>query len=133
MTTRNASFNASDDDHDYGSYEIYDAVRDCKDRFVDRDYEVIQQLALPQHGLLILERCAHGSGNAYEHRYFAVRFGKITLTRGGYTREEVVISDHPSTYTFLDCNGDYSYKLPEGSMEYVDGAWIPNTVAEYDY
>lgn len=140
MDTHETGFNGSDDDRECYSNELHGPVGDQMFELEferrQRDHEVAElvgKVALSNYGLLILERRDHQCGDAYEHRYFALRLGKITLTRGGRERKVIVISEDPSTYEFLDCNAEYSYKLPRSSMEFVDGAWVPTNVAHYDY
>gem|GEM_PF-6810239 len=96
---------------------------------VPEDVAVRLPQTLPEgHGLLILERCSHSSGNPYDHRFFAVRYGTCTLQR-----DSIVIGGKPVMYSFLDCNADYEFPLPEGSMEFVEGQWTPCAAAKYDY
>ncbi|MDD5252080.1 MAG: hypothetical protein PHT12_05625 [Patescibacteria group bacterium] len=83
-------------------------------------------------GLLIMVRCSHSSGEAYDWRFFAIRRGPLSL---GWTGRERTyeIGDKPVEHVFTDCNADYEYVLPEGSSEFVDGAWVSRSSAEYDY
>jgi len=83
----------------------------------------------PSRSLLVLEKFSHNSGLPYNYRFFAVPFGSFRIREG----EEINVGIESQTYKFVDCNTDYEFNLPRGSMEYVNGAWVPNNVAEYDY
>ena len=86
------------------------------------------------HGLLILECCSHSSGDSYDWRFFAVRRGTHALGRvetdWTWPFEAGAI---PVLHMFADCNAEYEFTLPEGSMQFVDGGWVPQTVAQYFY
>jgi hypothetical protein len=96
--------------------------------------------ALPEgSGLLILECCSHSDGSAYNWRFFAIQYGTLRLSRyfdgeestqGG---NEYVISEKPIMHSFLDCNADYEFPLPSGSMEFVNEAWVSCSAAQYGY
>lgn len=91
--------------------------------------------------LLILERCNHSSGDAYDWRFFAVRCARpfTLLKRFGQGEAEPQrtyggpLEPGPLKYSFLDCNADYEFLLPYGSWEFVDGAWVACQVAKYSY
>jgi hypothetical protein len=87
------------------------------------------------HGLLVLERCDHQSGDAYERRYFAVRCGthQIVVPGEPAMKEFAVREDSRSVHSFNDCNGEYEVLLPQGSMEFVAKQWVACEVARYDY
>ncbi len=102
------------------------------------DAEVAQRAteSLPLgFGLLIFERSSHGGdGMPYGgHRLFAVVVGSHTIKRGSRDDRTVVIGGEPIMYGFTDCNAEYEFVLPEGSKEFVNGAWVENCVAAYDY
>jgi len=85
-------------------------------------------------GLLILVRCGHSNGEAYDWRYFAVMRGNRVLglpfSEGSW---EFTAGASPVKHSFVDCNADYEFLLPEGSKEFVGGDWVPCEVAQYDY
>ncbi len=99
------------------------------------------QAAIPEgFGLLILERCRHSDGEPYCWRFFAVRKGNHSLQtfnpQGKAWLEEAtkyMIGENPVEYSFTDCNAEYEFRLPKGSMEFVDGQWVPRQEAKYDY
>lgn len=87
-------------------------------------------------GLLIFERSSHGSDDGpYDRRIFAVAAGNHAIGMRGSSRDArtVVIGSDPVTYGFVDCNSEYEFMLPNGSKEFVDGRWVENCVAAYDY
>jgi len=85
-------------------------------------------------GLLVLERCNHSDGEPYEWRVFAIPYGTYVLRGLGCAEEgwEYVIGGTLVVYSFLDCNGDYEFELPEGSLELV-GTWVECPAAQYHY
>ena len=93
------------------------------------------------YGMLILERCSHSSGDAYDLRFFAVKRG-THLLEARYESDgspldlpgrQYAVGDTPTVYSFMDRNDDYAFLLPEGSMEFVDGGWVPCEAAQYHY
>lgn len=103
----------------------------------------------PGCGLFVLERVAHSSGDAYEWRICAIPFGDYWLdgmtlrrTKPMEEKDDAYVFD-PAQYrirpnqagkeSFLDCNGDYAYRLPNGSKEFVGGRWVWRKRAEYNY
>ena len=94
--------------------------------------------ALPDgYGLLILERCSHNDGTSYDWRFFAVKRGTHALRKKQWCDDakpkEYTIGTAPFMYSFLDCNADYDFLLPKGSLEFVDEGWESCEVAHYDY
>ncbi len=85
-------------------------------------------------GLLIMERCSHSSGDSYDWRFFAVARGTHRMGYcGEFGEQTYTIGDQPWKYLFADCNAHYHYNLPPGSLEFVDGEWIPCEAAHYYY
>lgn len=87
------------------------------------------------YGLFALVRGSHNCGESYDWRVFAIKIGTHTLRRsfGGRPAATVTEIKVPGRYSFLDCNADYKFLLPSGSMECVEGAWVSRESAEYDY
>jgi hypothetical protein len=79
--------------------------------------------------LVIFERSFHCSGDPYDWRFFALRPGFYSIDGQGFE----VTAGRPAKVNTLDSNSDVTYRFPEGSMEYVDGAWLPSTSVEYHY
>lgn len=85
-------------------------------------------------GLLVMIRASHNDGEAYERRIFALPHGTHALSRSGIEEsQDCVIGPVPTSHYFLDCNSDYEYPLPEGSMEFIEGDWYACKAAAYDY
>lgn len=132
-------------------YTEEEAIRSCLQKIRSRiaiDVELKPGVQLPPkiaakmptilpegYGLLILERGSHGDGHPYDWRFFAVKRGTHTLRRLSSTDKgwEYTVGDQPAMYSFLDCNGDYKFSLPDGSKEFVDGEWVYCLFAQYDY
>ena len=83
--------------------------------------------------LVVFERTHSGSwGTPYNWRFFALPFGRYTIDQRRFKvtgRCPIVIDTIDNT----DTNSDLVYPLPEGSVEYVDGQWLPSFGVEYDY
>lgn len=79
--------------------------------------------------LVIFARSSHSDGSSYDWRFFALRPGFYSIDGQGF---EVVVG-RPARFDTLDSNSDVMYSLPEGSKEYVDGAWLPSIGVEYHY
>ncbi len=99
----------------------------------------IQTAVLPAgYGFLILIRAGHCDGESYDWRIFAIRKGRHLL-HGTYLPVEGLeykIGDTPIKHSFLDCNSDYDFRFPEGSMELAEGesvGWLSCQSAQYDY
>ena len=82
------------------------------------------------HGILIFERHSHSSGEVCEHRVFAIRRGRFDV----WIHEEThYIGSDPCLHSFLDSNSEYNFPLPEGSLEFAEGVWVPRIAAVYSY
>ncbi len=91
---------------------------------------------LPGHlGILVMQRCGHSDGEPYEDRIFGVPRGPISIHKRDWIpgAQEYVIGDDLVMHSFLDCNAEYEFPLPEGSVEFIEGAMVPCAAAAYDY
>ena len=80
--------------------------------------------------LVVFERSSHCHGGSYDWRFFAIPFGYYTIDKG----RDIEVTDHcPVVVRTVDSNSDVTYPLPEGSVEYVDGRWLPSFGVEYGY
>ena len=79
--------------------------------------------------LVVLERCSHNSGNAYDWRYVAVpKWNCIIHPSGKFDPIE-----KPKVIPFMDCNAHYEFELPLRSFEFKDGIWCKADKIVYNY
>ena len=86
--------------------------------------------SLPEgYRLLVMERASHNDGHPYEWRFFAVKNDRDFHFDGAdYQAGESSIRNG-----WLDCNSEYYFDFPTGSMEFEDGEWKSCESAHYDY
>jgi len=82
--------------------------------------------------LVVFQRVFHGEGGwPYDWRYFALPPGMHVFHDLFNDVELQVVHGNLHVFSTLDCNGEISYALPEGSMEYHDGCWESASQARY--
>ncbi len=108
----------------------------CPGVFLPEDIVAEMPKEVPE-GLspVVFERVYHGEGGwPYDWRYFALPPGThVFQDLFGNELELVVTAGQRGFLSTLDSNGEVSFTLPEGSMEYCNGAWEPATEAKYYY
>jgi len=89
------------------------------------------------YGLIILEQIPTGSGSSI-FLFVAVKPGPFTLkedTGGGESDERSIRQYVAGEVPLLHCCYDYNiplrFKLPDGSLEFRDGAWQPASFAYF--
>ena len=128
-----------------------EAVQDCQKQIRERisisiHKEVAPNVVLPLdvaeqapkslpdgYGLLILERCDCECGLPNSWRFFAVQRGKHKLKTpywGDFLKFRITVV--PLLYSFEGPDCDFEIKLPENSMEFVQGQWVPCECAKYE-
>lgn len=114
--------------------ELFHGIKLAEGVILPKDVASKVPATLPDgYGLLILECCSHNNGDSYDWRFFAIRCGDHSLWRSGEKYCTFVSGPTPVRVLFADCNAEYEYVLPEGSYEFVDGAWAPCRAAQYSY
>lgn len=102
----------------------------------------------PDRGLLILQTVSRRDDEKYEWRFFAIPYGTFTLMRRGIKETfsgvdkaigeerrvgECLIGPIPFKWIFFEPDSLYEFPLPEGSQEFVNGAWVSRKSADYFY
>jgi hypothetical protein len=79
--------------------------------------------------LVIFERTPAGlHSKPNDWRFFALKPSTFTVEG-----REVEITDRTVCVHTQDAHANVTYPLPEGSMEYVKGEWVPSAAVVYNY
>lgn len=80
--------------------------------------------------LVIFERENHTDGSFYDQRFFAIKPGLYQL---GVDDKVTLVDQTPVIIYILDNITGVLCSLPQGSMEYKDGKWVPASCVAYGW